>query len=89
MMRRVFIVLVCFLPVLCSSALAESEGHSVEVRSTSPKLLETEPGKIITASFLVANRAEDEEEFFEELVLPSGWWKVVFGCCIGGSLKKK
>lgn len=77
MMRRVFIVLVCILPVLCSQARAESEGHSVEVRSTSPKLLETEPGKIITASFLVASRAEDEEEFFEELVLPSGWWKVV------------
>jgi uncharacterized membrane protein len=57
--------------------LAQDKGHGVEVRSTSPELLEIEPGKIVSASFLVSNRTWDEEEFYEKLTLPAGWQEIV------------
>ncbi|MCK4428016.1 MAG: hypothetical protein KAW16_06005, partial [candidate division Zixibacteria bacterium] len=76
-MKKVFVSFLCFLPLLFSLSFAEDNGHGVEVRSTSSQLLEIEPGKIVTGSFLVSNRTEREEEFFEKLTLPAGWQEIV------------
>ena len=77
MMKKLFVSFLCFLPLLFSLSFAEDKGHGVEVRSTSSQLLEIEPGKIVTGSFLVSNRSEKEEEFFEKLTLPAGWQEIV------------
>lgn len=39
----------------------------------SPKIVETDSGKIVTASFQISNKTDRDEEFFEYLNLPSGW----------------
>jgi hypothetical protein len=77
MMKRIFVPLLCFFLLLFSVSSAEDRGHGVEVRSTSPELLETQPGKIVTGSFLVSNHTEREEELFEKLTLPAGWQEIV------------
>lgn len=77
MMKKAFVSFLCFLPLLFSLSFAKDNGHGVEVRSTSSQLLEIEPGKIVTGSFLVSNRTEREEEFFEKLTLPAGWQEIV------------
>lgn len=51
----------------------DAKGYGVEVRIASPKTAETEPGRILTASFLVTNNAAKEEEFLENINLPDGW----------------
>jgi len=76
-MKRIFVSLFCFLPIFYTFAYAEHKGHGVEVRPTSAELLEIEPGKIVTASFLVSNLTGGDEEFAEELTLPAGWHKIV------------
>lgn len=58
-------------------AFAEIKGHGIEVRLTSPKITETKPGKIVTASFFVFNHTNQEETLFEELKLPAGWQSLV------------
>jgi hypothetical protein len=72
MMKR---VLFSFFLLFLSYSLSNGEvkGHGVEVRLTSPKLAEVEPGRIVTGSLLVSNNTEHEELFFEELKLPPGW----------------
>lgn len=40
---------------------------------TSPKIVETDSGKIVTASFQISNKTDREEEFFDYLNLPAGW----------------
>ena len=77
MMKKALISFLCFLPLLFSLSFAEDNGHGVEVRSASSQLLEIEPGKIVTGSFLVYNRTQREEEFFEKLTLPAGWQEIV------------
>ena len=52
--------------------LAKDKGRTVEVRLTSPEIIEAIPGKIVTVTFLVSNLTDREETFFEELKLPSG-----------------
>jgi hypothetical protein len=54
-------------------AQARSKGYGVEVRLTSPKIVEVEPGKIVTATFQITNNTEREEEFFDALSRPTGW----------------
>ena len=56
-----------------AAALAQS---SVEVRSPSAKLLDTAPGRIVTASVVVANRGGEADEFSERLTLPEGCQRV-------------
>jgi len=77
MMKKAFVSFLCFLPLLFSLSFAEDKGHGVEVRSTSSQLLEIEPGKIVTGSFLVSNNTKREEELFEKLKLPAGWQEIV------------
>ena len=48
----------------------------LQVRLISPNLIETAPGKIITASFLVSNDTGRDEQFTEALALPLGWQQV-------------
>lgn len=60
-----------------SSVFSQGKGYGVEVRITSPKITETEPGRIVTVGFLVRNNTEGDEEFFENLKLPEGWQTVV------------
>ncbi|UCG12807.1 MAG: hypothetical protein JSU72_20440, partial [Deltaproteobacteria bacterium] len=50
--------------------LAQGIGHGVEVRLTSPELIEVEPGKIVTGSFLISNTAGRRVELEETLELP-------------------
>jgi hypothetical protein len=76
MMKKVLVSFFCFLPLLFSVSFAEDNGHGVEVSSASSQLLEVEPGKIVTGSFLIYNRTQREEEFFEKLTLPSGWQEI-------------
>ncbi len=57
-----------------AAGLAQSAG--VEVRSPSAKLLATAPGRIVTASVVVANRGSEAEDFTERLTLPVGCQKI-------------
>jgi len=76
-MKKDFISFLCFLPLLFSLSLAEDGGYGVQVRSASPELVEVEPGRIVTGSFLVTNDTEEEEEFIEELKLPADWQEII------------
>lgn len=54
-------------------AHAQGKGHGVEARAVSPALTEIAPGGIVTLSFRVTSRTDQEEEFLESLSLPQGW----------------
>jgi len=75
--KRAVIFLFLFFLSLPPFTHAEVKGHGVEVRLTTPKLAEIEPGKIVTRSFIVSNNTEFEEEFFEELKLPPEWQVII------------
>ncbi len=49
----------------------------VAVKLTSPKLVEVEPGKIVTCNFLVYNNQRQEENFTEKLKIPPGWQAIL------------
>jgi len=63
-----------FLVMWSPGLIARDAG--VEVRATSALVVETAPGKVITASFLVANRDARDGMFAENLTLPPGWLKI-------------
>ncbi len=65
------------LCLLSSTIFAEIKGHGVEVRLTSPGIVETLPGKIVTSTFLVSNHTNQKEIFLEELKLPSRWQPLI------------
>ena len=69
----IFFLLLVFSPL----NIAEGKGHNVEVRLSSPRLLEMEPGRIVTCSFIVSNHTYREEEFFETLNLPTDWQPII------------
>ncbi len=78
MMKRVSAILACFLPLFTSLVAAEDfSGGLVEVRSTCPEVVVTDPGAVVTAGFVISNRTGGQEEFLEELTLPPTWQKVV------------
>jgi len=54
-------------------AQRQGKGYGVEVRLISPKLVEIEPGKIVTTTFQITNKTDREEDFFEHLNLPPDW----------------
>ena len=56
---------------------ADGKGNGVQVISVSPKLVDSQPGAIISASFQVTNKSAQDEEFIETLVLPQGWQAVI------------
>ena len=61
------------MPFLIFPSKLFAEQNIARITLTSSKIQETEPGKIITASFLVYNQRAFKEEFLEELALPEGW----------------
>lgn len=68
---------VCALVGCLASGVAALAGQSsVEVRSPSAKLLDTAPGRILTASIVVANRGDQDDELVEHITLPPGCQKV-------------
>jgi hypothetical protein len=79
-MKTQTIVLACVLLFLPMQGSAQGKGHGVELELTSPKLIEVEPGKIVTASYLVSNRTGTTVDLVERLDLPSeleGWQPVI------------
>jgi diguanylate cyclase (GGDEF)-like protein len=68
------IFLLFFIPF---SANAKDESLGVAVKVISPKLVETEPGKIITGSFSVYSNLPTEENFIEEINIPEGWQSII------------
>lgn len=56
--------------------MAFGQQASLEVRSQSPRLVATAPGRIVTASVVVANRGIEVDEILESLALPAGCQKV-------------
>ena len=76
MKSRFIILFLIALVSLPSRGFAQGKGHGVEITLTSPKLILVEPGKIVTASYLVSNRTDGSVELDENLDLPmqpEGW----------------
>src|SRR5690348_12927880 len=48
----------------------------LEIRTPSAKILDTTPGRIVTASVVVANRGNEGDDFNEKLTLPEGCQQV-------------
>lgn len=61
---------------LISGVSAFAQPSRVEVRAPAAKLIETGPGRIITASVMVANRGDAPDEFEDRLALPAGCQRV-------------
>lgn len=68
----------CCLLLLCLAFpfVAQAQTDRIEARLTSPALIDTTPGKIVTASFLLSNHTASDQEFVEELLLPAGWQQI-------------
>ena len=75
-MKKISFLFLCFLTLLFSSTFAGDKSQGVRVRPASPEILEVEPGRIVTGSFLISNHTGEEEEFTEELRLPIGWQEI-------------
>ena len=75
-LRAIHEVARAFIVGLMASAAALAQQSSVEVRSPAAKLLEVAPGRIVTASVVVANRGSLADEYAERLTLPPGGQKV-------------
>jgi hypothetical protein len=59
---------------------AQSTGMGFELTLTSPKLVEVEPGRIVTASYLVANHTAETVDLIEQLdpdLRARGWQPVI------------
>jgi len=79
-MKARIISALIYLFLLPSISLAQGSGHGIEVRLTSQKLIEIEPGKIVTGSYLVSNKMGREIELLESLDLPTvpeGWQSII------------
>ncbi|MGV8118137.1 MAG: hypothetical protein AB2L14_00085 [Candidatus Xenobiia bacterium LiM19] len=59
---------ICFTPI---AALSQNKG--LEVRNTSMRIIETDPGKVITATFIVVNGSGSQRKVLESLKVPPGW----------------
>jgi hypothetical protein len=71
---RIIFFFIFFASFLTPFAQAQQgKGHGVEVRLTSPKMIEVQPGKIITNTFVITNYTDQEADFFDRLNLPSNW----------------
>ena len=75
--RKIIILFFCGFFLSPTLVHSQTKGHGVEVRLTTPKLIEADPGKIITGSFQVLNNTDREEEFLPELNLPPDWQVIV------------
>ena len=71
-MRCKPIAIIFFLFVLVSSSVM-AQRHGVRIETVSPRLIETDPQKIVTATFRVQNETDREFEFLPEVQVPEGW----------------
>lgn len=62
---------------LLSGACAFAQLPALEVRSPSAKLIEVNPGRMFTASVVVANRGSEADELVETFILPPGCQRVM------------
>lgn len=65
-----------FLLLIPTIGYSQGEEHGIEIVLTSQRLIEVEPGNIITGSYLITNRTGHELELIEKLELPvmlEGW----------------
>lgn len=76
MMKRILIPTFGFLLLFFSSSFAGIKENGVEVRASSRKFEEAQPGKIISTSFQVTNHTDVEVELDQELTLPAGWQRI-------------
>ncbi len=51
----------------------------MSIQSSGPKLVETEPGQVLTTIFMVTNITGQKREFLEEVELPSEWRLIIRG----------
>lgn len=66
-------ILLCFcFPAL----LVHAESSGGEVRLISARVVEVTPGKIVTASILIANRTDTDTIYEETFSLPSSWQRI-------------
>ena len=56
---------------------AQTNDSGVDARWVSQELIEVEPGRIVTGSFVVSNNTAREEELVQHLALPPGWQSVM------------
>ena len=75
-MKRILIPTFGFLLLFFSSSFAGIKENGVEVRASSRKFEEAQPGKIISTSFQVTNHTDAEVELDQELTLPAGWQRI-------------
>ena len=55
------------------TAICQTKGHGVEVRIVSSPVVDSVSGETLTLSFTVTNKTTQQEEFIENLELPSEW----------------
>ena len=71
------VALIATLLILSSVLAWGQKGNGVEVRAISPPQQDTEPGRVLSLSFLVTNTAQSDEELVETLQLPTDWQTII------------
>lgn len=68
--------LVAFLCCCILTSGIHAETSSAEARLTSDRVVEVTPGKIVTASILIANRSGADADYDEQFALPANWRQI-------------
>jgi hypothetical protein len=68
-----FLLSICIEASLVSSGCSEGARDAVTADLRTPTIIEIEPGGTVRASVLVSNHSSREEEFLEDVKLPSDW----------------
>jgi hypothetical protein len=79
-MKSTSIATLCCLVLLTTACHSQGIGHGVELRFTSQKMIEVEPGRIVTGSLMISNKTSRDIEIVESLTLPTipeGWQPVI------------
>jgi hypothetical protein len=73
--EKIFSIFFTILLILSLLFLKESRPgeNGIEIRTTSPLIIETLPGKTVSGNFLVINHRLQEEHLIEEIKLPQGF----------------
>jgi len=80
MSGRLIIITCCLLIAIPMTGFAQGKGRGIELTLTSPKLVEVEPGRIVTASYLVSNRTTGDADLVERLdpaLSARGWQSII------------
>ncbi len=74
--RLLGLAVILGLAAASAAAWADGKGHGVEVLLVSPKLVEAQPGQVVSLSLRVTNTTEAAEGLIESLRLPKGWQSI-------------